>query len=68
MCVVCSVHIKCVTNIVKEAPLCLLSKAAKIAAKRGDGLGHIALCSLKKIEAKKAAIDDDSSSDGTASS
>jgi hypothetical protein len=44
------------------------NKAAKKAAKFGDWIGHISLCLLKKIEAKKAAIDDDNSSDGTASS
>jgi hypothetical protein len=44
------------------------NKAAKKAAKWGDWIGHIALYLLEKIEAKKAAIDDDNSSDGTASS
>jgi hypothetical protein len=43
-------------------------KAAKKAAKGGDGIGYTALCLLKKIEAKKAAINDDCGSDGTASS
>ena len=62
------VRIKCVTIVVKNRLSSLLGKAAKKAAKKGDWIGHIALCLLKKIEAKKAAIDDDSSSDGTASS
>jgi hypothetical protein len=61
-------HIECVTIFVKNRLPLLLGKAAKKAAKEGDWRGHIALCLLKKIEAKKAAIDDDSSSDGTASS
>jgi hypothetical protein len=43
-------------------------KAAKKAAKWGGCIGHMTLCLLKKIEAKKAAIDDDNSSDGTATS
>jgi hypothetical protein len=44
------------------------SKAAKKPAKWSSLIWNIALCLLKNIEEKKAAIDDDNSSDGTASS